>query len=105
MKHIKLKQYFILSSDIPDDNPLQCVMETSYRLLFARINIVDIVYNDFIGQLFSPRVIVVFGFSFESIWASFGLVSRVDIESSWSRLFSTFYLFCCILFTPISKVG
>jgi len=37
-------------------------MGTSYRLLFAPISVIDIVYFNFTGQMFRQCVIVVFGF-------------------------------------------
>ena len=38
------------------------MMGTLYRFLLAPISVVDIVYFDFNGQLFSSHVVVMFGF-------------------------------------------
>jgi len=52
-------------------------MGTSYQLRFAPA-LINIVYLDFTGQLFSPCRSCVW-FLFKSIWTSFELVFRIEI--------------------------
>ena len=58
----------------------------------------DIVYFDFIGELFNPCVAVVFSFRLSPVF-------RVEIELVSHVFFSVLYLFCCFSFSPISEVG
>ena len=78
---------------------------TSYRLLFAPISVVHIVYFNFAGQLFSPRVIIVFGFRLSLLGLRLSQYLDLRLSLVGHVYFSAFYLFCCFLFSLTTKMG
>ena len=78
-------------------------MGTSYRLLFEPISIIDIVYFDFIGQLFSPRVVVVIDFCLSSFGLRLGQYLGLRLSLVCHVYFQHFIYFVAFRLVPHQK--